>query len=171
MLVAMLVNTTIALATAIFAAFSWSLRFHFASERMPPGMLALSAASLTVFGWTIYVLSTSPIGSAGLLLALVLYGISGLLFGWSVVSSRSARLRVAFDTIEQSAVVSAGPYRFIRHPFYTSYIIFWLACALASASIVVALACPLFVTTYVLLARREERGLLASHLGANYFDY
>jgi hypothetical protein len=90
MLVTMLVNMIIALATAIFAAFSWSLRFHFASTRMPLGMVALSAASLTVFGWTLHSLLTSAVETAGLPLALVLYCVSGLLFGWCVVPSRSA---------------------------------------------------------------------------------
>jgi protein-S-isoprenylcysteine O-methyltransferase Ste14 len=154
-----------------FTAFSWSLRFHFASTRMPLGMIALSIASLAIFGLTLHALLTTPAVTSVMQVSLALYVSCGILFGLSVMASRKARLRVAFDIIDQPTVVAEGPYRFIRHPFYTSYIAFWLASALAAGSVVVAVAFPFFAATYVLLARREEQGLLASPIGEAYRVY
>jgi hypothetical protein len=42
-----------------FAAFSWSLQFHGAATRMPLGMIALSIASLAIFGLTRHALLTT----------------------------------------------------------------------------------------------------------------
>lgn len=167
----MLLPLTTALASLVFAGFAWALRFHFASPTMPLGMMAVSIASFGVFGWTLYTFLKLQAVEVGLAGAFALYGLSGALFAWAVSASRSARLRVAFDEIDQAALVEAGPWRFVRHPFYVSYILFWIACALGSGSLVSWLAAPLFAATYVLLARREERGLLASGIGEAYSAY
>ncbi len=167
----MSITITAILACLIFAAFAWALRFHFASPTMPVGMKALSGASFAAFGWTLYALLTNPAGEASLAAACVLYGLSGALFGWAISASRSARLQVAFDEVEQAALVEGGPWRFVRHPFYISYILFWVACALGSGSLINLLSSPLFAATYVMLARREERGLLASGLSEAYRAY
>jgi protein-S-isoprenylcysteine O-methyltransferase Ste14 len=159
------------LASTIFAAFAWALRFHFSSLRMPIGMVGLSALSVTVFSISIAHFSTHPPDRMPFALAFAIMILAGGLFFWSVNASRNAKLRLAFDVIDQSELVDCGPFRFLRHPFYASYNLFWLACAIATGSIVVLLGSVALLSTYVVLARREERGLLASPVGESYRAY
>jgi len=65
-------------------------------------------------------------------------------------------------------VLTAGPYRFIRHPIYLSYAIAWLAAPVAMHSLVL-LASALFMTTcYVISAREQERRTSIGPLEADY---
>jgi protein-S-isoprenylcysteine O-methyltransferase Ste14 len=69
------------------------------------------------------------------------------------------------------SIVTDGPYRYVRHPFYTAFLLAQLAALLVA---------PHWLTVFGLLhaaialsmtARREEQRLLGSAFGSGYRDY
>lgn len=104
-------------------------------------------------------------------ISLVLFLSSQAVFWLSVRAFGSSRPSIAFSSDTPQRLVTNGPYRYIRHPFYTSYSLFWLAGALAAPNWVTLISVPVMTTLYYLAARGEEESLSTSELGAVYSDY
>lgn len=68
-------------------------------------------------------------------------------------------------------IVTFGPYRFVRHPFYVSFILLTFGAALVTRDMVTMAAFPLGLLTLDWTVRNEERKLLASPLGEEYGAY
>jgi len=56
------------------------------------------------------------------------------LFTWSVSATFNSDFALAFAKAQPSRLMVSGPFRYVRHPFYTSYLIFWLAIFVATLS-------------------------------------
>jgi protein-S-isoprenylcysteine O-methyltransferase Ste14 len=70
------------------------------------------------------------------------------------------------------AVCGTGPYRYVRHPFYSSYMVAFLAVAVAFPSLIVVGVCVLNMGLFVYMWRWMMReGLLVRPLGASYLAY
>jgi protein-S-isoprenylcysteine O-methyltransferase Ste14 len=68
-------------------------------------------------------------------------------------------------------LVTAGPYRWVRHPGYVGSILVWVGAALAFHSWLAALVvAALMLLSYGWRIRSEER-MLAEHFGDEYRDY
>lgn len=84
------------------------------------------------------------------------------------------QLRIALwhqDADAPHQIVTWGPYRWVRHPFYAAFLL-----ALAGAAALCPHPATLAAWLYALVAlsltaRREERRLRASHLGTSYAAY
>jgi protein-S-isoprenylcysteine O-methyltransferase Ste14 len=158
-------------AIATIAQYSWSLRAHFASSKMPPGALGLSAIvllSLVVYLYLQWMIE-QPV--AAQIAGLLLQALSLVLFWAAIFASREARLLAAFDEKHPHGLVSVGPYRLVRHPFYLSYLIFWTGCAIATWHPLAAVPLAVIVYTYVMAALGEERKFANSPLAEQYRDY
>ena len=88
---------------------------------------------------------------------------------WALSANRPGNFNIRPDPRPDGQLVQHGPYRWIRHPMYTSIGLWSLGCgwALGTAAgwaAVVALAVVLLAK-----ARLEERGMAAAHAG--YADY
>lgn len=70
-----------------------------------------------------------------------------------------------------AAVCDAGPYRYVRHPFYLSYMLAFVAVAVAFPSLIVAGMCLVNIGLFVYIALDDERVLLQSPLTADYMSY
>jgi isoprenylcysteine carboxyl methyltransferase (ICMT) family protein YpbQ len=68
-------------------------------------------------------------------------------------------------------IVTFGPYRFVRHPFYVSFILLTLGSAFITRDIITMGAVPLALLSLDWTVRNEERKLLASPLGGEYGAY
>lgn len=89
----------------------------------------------------------------------------------TVSSHRTAPALWHQEDDEPLRIVCSGPYRSIRHPFYSAFILAFLGAAMAAPH-VLTLACLVYgVLTLNLTAAREERRLLASRHGTTYRDY
>ena len=66
---------------------------------------------------------------------------------------------------------ASGPYAFVRHPVYLSYMLAFLAMPVAFPMIATATIFLFNVALYVHAARDDERSLAASELGEAYADY
>jgi protein-S-isoprenylcysteine O-methyltransferase Ste14 len=59
----------------------------------------------------------------------------------------------------------------MRHPFYASYVIFWLACALATQHVISVIVFLTLSGIYTYSALREERALSSGPLRKDYIAY
>jgi protein-S-isoprenylcysteine O-methyltransferase Ste14 len=69
------------------------------------------------------------------------------------------------------AVCRSGPYKFVRHPFYLSYVVAFLGVVAAFPSLATGCVCVLNIGLFLYLAFDDERVLLLSPLAADYRAY
>lgn len=162
---------TVVVGSAVVAAQIWATRQHFHSESMPAGAAIIGIGVITTWALFTALMLTGkqPVefAFAGLLVQIA----SGILFRQAIIATRAARLRYVFDPKAPHRLITAGPYRLVRHPFYTSYIMLWAGWAFATAS-PWSLPPLLFLTAaYCLAARREEASFSGTPLAAQYEAY
>jgi protein-S-isoprenylcysteine O-methyltransferase Ste14 len=68
-------------------------------------------------------------------------------------------------------IVTYGPYNWVRHPFYVSFILLLIGSALIARDAITLAALPLGLLSLDWTARSEEKKLLASSLGDEYGAY
>lgn len=102
--------------------------------------------------------------------AAVLYLASFLLFAASAKVS-VGMLAACGDSCVSAAVLCRGPFRIVRHPFYASYNLAWIAGFVATLWWPAAVAAFVMAIIYERFARAEERGLLNGPLAADYSAY
>jgi protein-S-isoprenylcysteine O-methyltransferase Ste14 len=98
------------------------------------------------------------------------FTISIVVFWWAVANTRLHRLRLAYTNADPDMINTSGPYAYVRHPFYLSYIAFWISTALVAQTWQWAPALTLALW-YVRIARDEERRFRASALSSAYDTY
>jgi protein-S-isoprenylcysteine O-methyltransferase Ste14 len=154
-------------------AFQLALGAHFRhAGPLAPQMRGLVILSAAVWAAAmVYLASRGAPGTESLVAAIVLLALAALLFALTRVTTPSKVLPAAFADEAPAFVIDRGPYRFIRHPFYTAYMLYWIGLAFAAPHPVVVIGAMLIVVAYVFAARREERSLLNGPLGASYASY
>jgi protein-S-isoprenylcysteine O-methyltransferase Ste14 len=154
-----------------FAAFSWGVKSHFRQTgRVPLGTYVISVLTVTGFLWFAWRIATG-MASMFWLAALTLFILSLALFAWTVSASRATPPTLAFDTDEPSFLLNHGPYQYVRHPFYLSYLLFWIGTAIASPGLLPWLAPIVMLLVYWNAAAREERKFASSNLSTAYQHY
>jgi protein-S-isoprenylcysteine O-methyltransferase Ste14 len=156
---------------AIVGQHIWATRDHFVSEKMAPGAMLLAAlvigSTLVFSALTLIVGRPASLAVVGLVIELL----SLTLFWAAIVASRRARLLFAFDPGLPHGLLDTGPYRYVRHPFYTSYLLFWIGWAVAIWSVWTLPFVVLLIAFYVAAATGEERKFAATQLGPEYELY
>ena len=154
-----------------FGAFAWAVRGHFVSPRIPRGMKVVSA--LSVIGFLAYLrdIGNAAVPDWRISAAFGLQALAGGLFVWACAATRRARPEMAFSGSQPTLLFNTGPYQFVRHPFYSSYIMFWLACALATTSMMVKMMTLLLITIYTAAALQEQSIFLKSAFKSQYEAY
>ena len=112
-------------------------------------------------------------GSAGpgwAIAGIALYAAAATLFLSSVEAARRVPLsRTLVEGLPKS-LITTGPFAVIRHPFYLSFSLAWLAAPVASHGPVIMLLSIGAIAVYVIAARREEREL-EDQFGEAYRHY
>ena len=72
--------------------------------------------------------------------------------------------------LEDHNLITGGPYRFLRHPDYSSLLALWLGYTLGTLNVWLLLLFPIMAVGFSMEARLEER-LLASKFGDLYVRY
>ena len=157
------------LGLACFGVFSWAVKGHFrATGTMPAGMKLIAAFSLLGFLSFLWQLRD---GATAWPAVALLFTVSLCLFSWTVHTTRFYPPTLAFDTDRPRILFCQGPYRYVRHPFYVSYMLFWIGTAV-SASTPSACAVPLVMgALYYSAALREEEKFARSDLAPDYDVY
>jgi protein-S-isoprenylcysteine O-methyltransferase Ste14 len=131
------------------------------------GMLAVFYLSPVEYLYITAFLPRTPFMAAGGL-GLVILGV--VLFIWARKTLRdnySGHISVkAGQTLVQS-----GPYRFIRHPAYTGYLLMALGISLGYASLAGLVAVLLLLLPGMVYRMNVEEKLLAQHFGDAYSQY
>ena len=82
-----------------------------------------------------------------------------VLFALTVAATKRVRFRIAFDDELPDHLVTSGPYKYVRHPFYTNlYLIFWAGFALITFSWLSLPFLVLMGSIYFLAARGLRSG-------------
>jgi protein-S-isoprenylcysteine O-methyltransferase Ste14 len=161
--------TIVSLATLV--QHGWAYRGHFVSDRMPLGAVVLTLVVVAAGCGDLWALWSGPRWVPAMLAGLVLQLASLWLFWQAIAASRAARLRLAFDPVLPSSVVQHGPYRVVRHPFYTSYMLFWIGWSVAAWSVWGLPPLLVTLTIYIVAARGEEGRFARSPLATQYEAY
>lgn len=111
--------------------------------------------------------SFDAIRAVGILLMLI----SAILFFWSLHTHRKNPPSFAFSYIEKLSIVMTGPYQYIRHPFYASYIMGWLGGCLINQNWFVYICSIVLLVQYIRSSSLEEKGFLEGPSGLVYLDY
>jgi protein-S-isoprenylcysteine O-methyltransferase Ste14 len=166
---------TIAIVIAWLSAvlsFSWGVLFYFRrSAQLTPraGRVAILGAVCSLVHATAIATTAGP--PAARAAGLVLIALATLLFWLAVRACGAMRLTTIFETDVPHRLIGHGPFRYVRHPFYASYTLFWIGGALASGSWLALAAAGLMVVIYVVAARGEERKFAVSALAGEYDAY
>ncbi len=152
-----------------FASFIWGMSQHFRRTGKPTRAMMLTALLGTgSAGLQIAALATRRILWIGI--ALLLYGASAMLF-WRAVRVTRGKLAACGQGCVSGEVIQAGPYRYIRHPFYTSYNLAWIAGFIATGWWPLAIAAGAMAWLYERSARQEEQGFLGTAMADEYLRF
>jgi protein-S-isoprenylcysteine O-methyltransferase Ste14 len=156
---------------SVIAQYAWSVTAHFTSPKTPDGAKIISlAVALTglLYMLALWMLN-QPLSAqiSGLLIQLS----SVAQFWWAISASKKARLRFAFDKEAPASLLQDGPYAYVRHPFYSSYILFWTGWAIAAWTIWAILPLAFLIAVYVRAARDEEKNFSSTAFAAEYENY
>lgn len=167
-------RTSLAVALGVcLVSFAWGMRRAFVLPRRTTLGMRVTALFGTMFSVLhFYVILTAPRFAASLMCAALTSYLLALGLFWSTVSaSGKRRLPACFTNVQPAGIVTCGPYKFVRHPFYTSYLIAWAAGALATLNPWLITTFVLMSTIYVSAARKEEKALMNGVLSAEYVRY
>ena len=113
-------------------------------------------------------------GSAGpnwAIAGIAMYVAATLLFLSALEAARRVHLpRALVDDPMPQALITSGPFAVVRHPFYISYALAWLAAPIATHGPFIGLLALVAIGIYVYAAIREERQL-EERFGEAYRTY
>jgi protein-S-isoprenylcysteine O-methyltransferase Ste14 len=96
---------------------------------------------------------------------------SAALFTWAIKTTYRRRLSIAYNPDIPEFLLQSGPFRLVRHPFYTSYLLFWLSLVVMQPSIISASVAFVLLVFYLNAARFEEAKFARSTLASAYNGY
>lgn len=105
------------------------------------------------------------------LVASALLLISLSLFWYAAGTTAQSKFTLAFSQDTPSKLVRFGPYRHLRNPFYTSYILAYFAVWILTMAHWFLLILIPIIAIYVKAAREEEQKFLSSPLAEEYKIY
>lgn len=132
--------------------------------------MAISLLSLSGFGFFLWRTAFRPL-PPGWSIALVLFAASVGVWSWALATTRATPPTLAFTGDEPRFLLNAGPYRWMRHPFYSAYLLFWAGTAAATQDALGWAAVLILGAVYFVADRHEEGKFARSTLAAQYAAY
>ncbi|HEX3152834.1 MAG TPA: isoprenylcysteine carboxylmethyltransferase family protein [Gemmataceae bacterium] len=165
--------TAVLVASATWLGFGstmWTY-FRFASQRTQAKTALVVAGFICSVAQIVVVTKVRPPSETWFWIGLAGYAIANVLF-WSALRSHGkAHPAFAFVDVPPSTLTTAGPYRLVRHPIYTSYLLAWAAGAAIVAEPWLMAAVAVMGFFYGLAALREERWFMSGQFASAYRDY
>jgi protein-S-isoprenylcysteine O-methyltransferase Ste14 len=153
--------------------FAWAMKNFFTRPTGTSfGMLLIKYAG-TALG-LIHLLVLTLLGAADAehaAIAAFVYVTSLALFWWTVNTNRRTPLSAAFSSDLPQRIVQEGPYRFVRHPFYASYLLMWFAAPIGIGEPWLYATAALMVVLYYVAAKTEEQKFAQSAVAQQYALY
>ena len=164
--------TLLLMLVACLSSFGWALKKHFICHQLTLFMRLTAAVGLMVAMLQVMaILLASRVRTTQFAIGIVLYAASFAIFWWTINITRARRLSVAFSTDEPRQLLMTGPFRFVRHPFYASYSLFWIAGFIAVPRWYVLPGTAAMLMFYFSAARMEEAKFANSALSESYEYY
>jgi protein-S-isoprenylcysteine O-methyltransferase Ste14 len=157
--------------------FWWARRRFFRREQSTSRLRGGLAPAGTLFAVVDVCLLVSSRGasSEAFFIGTVFMALSISVFWASIFSFGDNAPRIAHTPGDVGDINERGPYRFVRHPFYLSYILCWCGASVyvaegwqAFPALIIALT---MAWMYYRTACAEESDLLSSAMGVRYGDY
>lgn len=169
-----MVNFTLLL--LCFVSYSWAMRRFFTRPAVVPRVArwvsVLGSVTIVAHGLALLLRPLRfELPSAINALASGLFVGALALFFWALRVNLAAPLSSIGAPDLPTHLVTSGPYRFVRHPFYLAYLLTWIASALSAGTPWLWLPVLAAVPLYVMAARFEERKFAASALAGDYAAY
>lgn len=162
---------------AAFSSFGFGIRFYFSK---PQGK-TLPMYLVSEVGIAICLVHLGLVAYHGvwhghlsvraLALGLSLYLGSLAVYWWSIYTVRHQRLSFAYSEDMPQLLIEAGPYRYVRHPFYSAYTLCFLAAPLTLGSWWLLTTAAFMFMVYRQSAVMEERKFSDSDFGEQYRAY
>jgi protein-S-isoprenylcysteine O-methyltransferase Ste14 len=93
------------------------------------------------------------------------------LYEWGRNTIRGRKFHIIYSDRVPEALCTDGPYRYIRHPLYASYITAFLAVFVMRPTLLATLVLALNVVFFTYGSVRDERAIESSSFAADYAAY
>jgi protein-S-isoprenylcysteine O-methyltransferase Ste14 len=94
----------------------------------------------------------------------------GLWLHAAALRTLGGAFQIGVDTSLTPGIVTAGPYRYIRHPVYAAFLAYFAGAWLLLPTALFSIFMPFAIVRVILQARHEEAALAAA-FGSAYTDY
>jgi protein-S-isoprenylcysteine O-methyltransferase Ste14 len=167
-------------AISVAAYYRWQARTAEKFDRRQEGLLLAVALRLSGFvAWVatfVYLIRPTAIGWASLPLPGWLrwsgaaFGLAGAGMMYWTLSNLGKNLTDTVSTRQEATLVTSGPYRFVRHPFYVTAALLFVGASLLSANWLIFAGG--FASMALLVARTpKEEQMLVEKFGDTYRAY
>ncbi len=164
---------TVTIEVLLFSGFIWALAGRFVKayevKRWELQFIKVSGIAFVISHLTAALLHPVPDLALAIIGTILLLASFGLFF-WTLKSFKQPPA-VAFADAIIAPLNTSGPYRFIRHPFYTSYLMAWLGGTFATGCWWLILTFLSMCVIYWKAASEEERQWLSGKNEQAYRSY
>jgi protein-S-isoprenylcysteine O-methyltransferase Ste14 len=163
----------LALAAGCLGRFAWGMSRGFVRPTGWTPRMAV-AASWGVFTATctlVALLWFNPLRTGPALVGMPLFAMAWALFEWATWVTRGRRLTFAFVGDVPAHLLTAGPFRLVRHPYYAAFLLAWVAGIVTTGEGWLVLPLVVMFGFYNAAANHEEAKFAASPLAADYAAY
>ena len=158
---------------ACLISFAWAMRAFFVQPAGTTKGMRLTGTCGTISAVlhlvAIPMTKTIPMNRA--VIAGVLYIAALALFWWAISANRKMPLSAIFSPDLPVHIVVHGPYRYIRHPLYTSYLTVWLAGWIATFAWWLLPTIAVMAAVYIRASSAEEAKFSQSGMADSYAGY
>ena len=160
------------MALACLGSFGWAMRWFFARPDGSSRMIVLTWLVGTICAaGQLAVIGLIGVSTPWVWFAWACYVMSLTVFYWAVSVNRQRPLSWAYSTDMPLHLQVTGPYRYVRHPFYLSYLLTFFGGALATANPWLLLTVVAIGIGAVRAARMEEAKFEGSPLASDYQEF
>lgn len=145
--------------------------FKIKLSKMPLSYRVLQLLSVLFWAYSLYLLwgsrpndLASAVGAAGSMFSL-------FIFWWARRTIVQHDFPLIFSGLSSKQLVNDGPFRYVRHPFYASYIICYALNSFLLNDNVLYFLCGLLSYLYYLASKKEEENFLNSSFRDEYLHY
>lgn len=160
-----------ALSIVTVGLYIWAARYHFTSPTLKLGAILISLLVIATAGLFVYWIWALPHPLTAQIVGGLMQGGALAIFLTAISASKKARLRAAFAEENPASLVTDGPYKYVRHPFYTSYVLFWVGWAISLWTLWAVVPVAFLVGLYISAAKGEEQKFAATDFAAEYAAY
>jgi protein-S-isoprenylcysteine O-methyltransferase Ste14 len=145
--------------------------FQHARERTAAKRVLEVSAYVSAFVQLLVILLSPSVPIPLQLVGVALYVLALVVFGWARAAHGSQRPAFVGVAVTPSFLTKTGPYRVIRHPIYTAYLLAWLAGPVIAAQPWLMLTTVWMFVLHYRAARQEELSFAHTPFAPEYAAY